>query len=504
MAGAEDPRGRAADCYYGALVELSGHRPFVADQAGTILFVDPASPPPAAISFDTDETPAFFAAFHADDRDSLIAAWFRSVETGKRLAWEGRLVGHGGGGPPRWSRVQAIPLAGTGNSVRWFGTVEDIDQHRRLHDDAVAAEQRYRLASRATHDLIWDHDLPTDRLRLGEAITTVFGYTLPSEVVHLDWLLNLIHPDDRAEVARSYRAACAGTQHDALFEYRLRRMEGTYAHVSVCAFIVRDEQARAVRTVGALRDLSAQREAEQRLSDLQAELIRVSRDSAMGALASMLAHELNQPLTALIGYVRGSQRLLARGDHAAVQQSIAAMDAAVESALGAGAIVRRLRELVARGGSAAGIHDLAVLIEDACALALVDARKWNINWEVRPDPAARFVAADRVQIQQVLINLLRNAVEAMRGLPRRVLTIRTTAVGDHAEICIEDTGSGIPAGQQAVLFQPFSSTKPEGIGVGLSICRIIVEAGGGRIWLERSDETGTLLCFTVPLSDGRD
>ncbi len=230
----------------------------------------------------------------------------------------------------------------------------------------------------------------------------------------------------------------------------------------------------------------------------------MSRTNDMGAMASMLAHELNQPLTALIGYIRGAQRLLARGDETAIQKSLSALDAAAQSALGAGTIVRRLRELVTHGEATLAVQDLPELIEEACALALMDARQLRITKTVDLDPGARHVAVDRIQIRQVLINLLRNAVEAMRELTDRKLTIRTRAGGERAEISIIDTGAGIPPEQQATLFHPFASTKPGGMGVGLSICRIIVEANGGRIWLERSNSGGTEFRFTVPLSDGEE
>jgi PAS domain S-box-containing protein len=484
--------------FHRASMSLRRDWPFLADAAGGIVLVDSGWLALIGASVEAVRDMGIFAGLHGEHADALRAGWLRAVESDGTHESEGLV--RCAGGASRWLRIQATKIPGQSGAARWFGTIEDVDQFHRLNDEAIAAHQRYVLAARATQDLVWDHDFCTNHIHLGEALSTVFGHAISSQCTTPAWWLDLFHPEDRAMVADSWDAACAGTKTDWQCHYRLRRADGSYAFVSNCAFIVRDAQGFAVRAVGAVSDLSAQHEAQQHLSELQSELIGLSRDNAMGLLGAMLAHELNQPLTAVIGFVRGAQRLLTLRDAEALSQARAAMDAAAENTLAAGTIVRRLRDFVAQGTSTIAVHDLPAIIEDACALALLDAHKWSITREVVLDPAARRIAADRVQVQQVLINLLRNAIEAMQGTPRRTLKIETVAEGQHARICVEDTGPGIPPDRQGSLFQRGSSSKPGGIGIGLSICKIIVEAGGGNIWLDRSDNTGTTLCFTIPLA----
>jgi two-component system sensor kinase FixL len=249
---------------------------------------------------------------------------------------------------------------------------------------------------------------------------------------------------------------------------------------------------------GFVRDLSERQVAEARLQELQSELLHISRLTAMGEMASTLAHELNQPLTAIANYLKGSRRLLEDSADPAASQLRGAMDKATEQALRAGQIIRRLRDFVSRGETERRVEHLAKLIEEASALALVGAKEHGIRVTFRLDPRADMVLADRVQIQQVLLNLMRNAVDAMVQSARRELTISSRALpDDFVEIAVADTGPGIAPEIAGQLFQPFVTTKAEGMGVGLSISRTIVETHGGRIWAEPNHGEGTIFHFTL-------
>jgi two-component system sensor kinase FixL len=254
---------------------------------------------------------------------------------------------------------------------------------------------------------------------------------------------------------------------------------------------------------GFIRDLSERQQSETRLQELQTELVHVSRLTAMGEMASALAHELNQPLSAIANYLRGSQRLLDKGNPEDLPRLREALDKAADQALRAGEVIRRLRDFVGRGETERQVESLSKLIEEASALALVGARELGVRTSFQFDAAVDSVVADRVQIQQVLINLMRNALDAMRDSPRRELTVSTQDRGDDmATILIADTGSGISDDVRDVLFQPFMTTKKEGMGVGLSICRTIVESHGGTIWADRNPAGGAVFGFTVPILDG--
>jgi two-component system, LuxR family, sensor kinase FixL len=249
---------------------------------------------------------------------------------------------------------------------------------------------------------------------------------------------------------------------------------------------------------GFVRDLTERQDTESRLQELQSELVHISRLTAMGEMASTLAHELNQPLSAIANYLKGVRRLLERKDGAQPAVISDAVDKAAEQALRAGDIVRRLRDFVARGESERRVESIAKLVEEASALALVGAKEQSIRVRTQYDPGVDLVLADKVQVQQVLINLMRNAVEAMAGSARRDLFLSTAAADGMAVINVADTGPGIDAEMRAQLFQPFITTKPHGMGVGLSISRTIVEAHGGRIWTEPNPGGGTIFRFTLP------
>lgn len=249
---------------------------------------------------------------------------------------------------------------------------------------------------------------------------------------------------------------------------------------------------------GFIRDLTERRKAEERFEEMQAELIHVSRVSAMGTMASTLAHELNQPITAVVNYVEAVRDLLAEpapDDLPMIREAL--KDAAKES-LRAGHIVRRLRDFVARGESDKTVENLPALISEAAVLGLMGAQEKGVRAAYDLDMAATPVLVDRVQIQQVLINLIRNAIEAMATSSRKVLTVTSRGDGrDLVRVTVSDTGAGVDPAIAEQLFTAFVSTKNEGMGLGLSICRTIVEANGGRIWLE-AKAVGSDFHFTLP------
>jgi len=248
---------------------------------------------------------------------------------------------------------------------------------------------------------------------------------------------------------------------------------------------------------GFVRDLTERQQAESRLQELQADLIRVSRLTALGEMASALAHELNQPLTAISNYLKGARRLL-QAEGAPAERVIDAVNRAADQALRAGMIIRRLREFVDRGETERRIEDLHKLVEEAGALALVGAREHGVRVRFDLDPAADYVVADRVQVQQVLLNLIRNAIDAMEAVEIKDLAIRTIPLdSDHVQVTVSDTGPGIAPELVEQLFQPFVTTKRAGMGVGLSISRTIIEAHGGRLWFETHAQGGTDFHFTL-------
>lgn len=250
---------------------------------------------------------------------------------------------------------------------------------------------------------------------------------------------------------------------------------------------------------GFVRDLTDHKEREARVEELQAEVVHITRLSAMGEMASALAHELNQPLSAIANYLNGAKRLLARGG-GADPKALDAIEKASGQALRAGDIIRRLRDFLSRGEGERSVESLSKLVHEACGLALVGAKESGVEVRYELDPHLDRVLVDRIQIQQVLVNLVRNALESMHDEARRQLVVSTVIDDDMAIVGVADTGPGLDPSVAERLFQPFVTSKPQGMGVGLSISRTIVEAHGGRIWTEDNPGGGVIFRFSVRLA----
>jgi two-component system, LuxR family, sensor kinase FixL len=253
---------------------------------------------------------------------------------------------------------------------------------------------------------------------------------------------------------------------------------------------------------GFIRDLTERQLAENRMQELQSELLHVSRLSDVGQMASALAHELNQPLAAIVNYVQAMRRLLQASNLALPPRIIETMDKTVAQAARAGEIIQHLRSFIRKGESEHHSEDLNKVVEEATALGLVGAKESGIKVSVDLSPAAMPVFIDKVQIQQVVFNLIRNSVEALPESDLRELSVSTARGEDGlAQVVVSDTGPGLAQKVVDQLFQPFVTTKEKGMGLGLSICRSIVEAHGGRLWATPNAPTGVTFQFTLPMAE---
>jgi two-component system, LuxR family, sensor kinase FixL len=261
---------------------------------------------------------------------------------------------------------------------------------------------------------------------------------------------------------------------------------------------------------GFIRDLTERQRTERQLQELQTELARLSRLTAMGEMASTLAHEINQPLSAISNYLQGCNRLLETIDHPNAPKVRDALAETTKQTLRAGQIIRQLREFVTHGETERHPEDVNKLVEEASALGLVGAKEEGVKAIFHCDNRVGLVMVEKVQIQQVLLNLMRNAIEAVEGAARKELLVSTAPTDPSkdekgramVEVSVTDTGSGISDVIASRLFQPFVTTKPAGMGVGLSISKRIIEAHGGRLWAEPNPGGGTVFRFTLePATD---
>jgi two-component system sensor kinase FixL len=342
-----------------------------------------------------------------------------------------------------------------------------IDDHGVIQSFSAAAE---RLFGYGEHEVI------------GRNVSMLM--TTPDREAHDRYLSRYLDTGERRIIGKARRVI------------GLRKDGTTFAH----ELAIGEARGRGRRVfTGFIRDLTERESAAAQLAELQSELLHISRVTAMGTMASTLAHELNQPVTAVANYVETSLALLqegAPGSAAIVEEALA--EAAAE-ALRAGKIVRRLRDFVARGELDKSVETVGDIVDDACALGRVGAATPTIRIDRAIDPATGPVLVDRVQIQQVLINLLRNAVEAIPADPGGTVRVSARRQGDFAQVTVTDSGSGLDPAIVGNMFGAFASTKRDGMGLGLSICRTIIEAHGGRIWAE-SRPVGTAFHFTIPLA----
>jgi two-component system sensor kinase FixL len=251
---------------------------------------------------------------------------------------------------------------------------------------------------------------------------------------------------------------------------------------------------------GFIRDLTEREQSAAMLDQARSELARLARLNELGEMASTLAHELNQPLSAIANYVQGSRRMLDRIEGDVPPTLRSALEETAKQALRAGDIIRHLREFVTRGETEKAPEDINQLVEEAGTLALVGSHERGIKSVFDFSAEGGMVLADRVQIQQVLINLMRNAMEAMRDSERKELKVRTRPIeGGRMQVEVEDTGPGISEEIAPQLFQPFVTSKAHGMGIGLSISKRIIESHGGELAVSRNTAGGATFVFSLPL-----
>ena len=276
-----------------------------------------------------------------------------------------------------------------------------------------------------------------------------------------------------------------------------RRKDGSTVPMRLSVGELRDDAGEPF-FIGTLHDLTERLRARARIEELQSELMQVARASAVGEMGSALAHELTQPLSAVVAFVEASAELIRRGEGETpdVREYI---DQAVAQALRAGAVVRMMREFTGRGDTERTVEDINAVVEEICELATLGTASDGIDVELNLAPGLPRVLIDHVQIQQVVLNLVRNGIDALGDCGTGTITVATAPGSDMVEVVVADDGPGLPEEVRERVFEPFVSTKPDGIGIGLSICRTIVEAHGGTIALDTGTRRGTRFRFSVPV-----
>ena len=427
---------------------------------------------------------------HPKDRASSIDAWRAAFATGRLFEFESRL--RRADGEYLWFLWRCAPLRDeVEKSVKWYGTTTDIDDRKR-------AEEQSRALIDAIPQQIWSGP-PDGSLDFCNARWRSYVGLTQEEVQGEGWQ-RVLHPDDRERVLKAWReSVMTGTPYEQ--EERHRGADGEYRWFLALGVPLRDSKGRVARWYGTNTDVTERKRAEAALQEAHANLARVTRVVAMGELAAAIAHEINQPLTAIVTNGNFSLREIAGGGRnlEKLREAIAEI---VADATRASAVISRIRTLLMKGAPDRTELDINEVIQETVVLVRDELRRNRVSLQTDLADDLPRLLGDRVQLQQVLINLIMNGIDAMRTLTDRPrdLLIKSAKNPDGVLVQVQDSGSGLDPEQVGQVFEPFFTTKPEGIGMGLSISRSIVESHGGRLWAE-SGSKGALFQFTLPTQD---
>lgn len=433
---------------------------------------------------------------HEDDRERVEAAFSAAISSGV-LDVEYRVVHTKD--ITQWLHARGQFLPDRKSFPRMMsGVVVDIDQRKRTEQELRSHKQHLQSILDTVPDAMIVIDEDGVMQSFSVAAERLFEYSA-SQAIGQNVKILIPEPDRSRHDGFIERYKKTGEAH-IIGRGRVvtgRRKDGSTFPMHLSVGEMRDGDRR--HFTGFIRDLTERQETQAKLQELQTDLFHVSRLSALGEMASSLAHELNQPLAAINNYIKGSQRLLLDSPDPRAATIRDALDKAAHQAIRAGEIIRRLRDFVTRRESDKTIVRITRLLEETSALALVGSRELGVMVRFQIAPGVDCVLVDAVQIQQVLVNLLRNALEAMQESPQRELNVEATLTADSmVEIMISDTGHGVSEEFLPKLFEPFVTTKKAGMGVGLSISKAIIEAHGGLLWMEANPVGGTIFRFTIP------
>jgi PAS domain S-box-containing protein len=445
------------------------------------------------------------AAIHVDDRERLVGYWRTALTSGAPSETEARL--RRADREHRWFLFRCEPVRGvSGEIVRWLGVNTDIDDRKRAEQALRNRELELQLLVDTIPSLVWSIAADGEPEYINKRMEDYYGRKVDrSETINGSKLRRaldtLLHPDDlQSTYATLMRSLQTGEPFST--RYRNRRFDGAYRWVDARAMPLRDDDGRIVKWYGVTVDIDDQKRAEDEFRAMQAQLAHANRIATMGQLSASIAHELNQPLAAVIANGNACQRWLS-ADPPNLQRAQTTLERIIRDAMDAADIVSRTRALFKPAPSVRAPIDLNHVIAEVRELMTGEMTAQGVSFESELDPQLPSVSADRVQIQQVLVNLLRNGMDAMRsnGEERKLLFVGTRR-GENGTILTEvrDNGSGLSAPNR--IFEPFFTTKEEGMGMGLPICRSIVESHGGELQAWGASPRGTVFSFTLPIQAG--
>jgi len=432
---------------------------------------------------------------HPDDRASIADRWRRSFETGDPYETDERV--RRADGVYRWFHVRGLPMRDAeGHIVRWCLLWTDIEDRRQAEQALRASEHHLRLISETIPALVWRTTPDGEIDYVNRRVLDYAGKPL-EDFGNAGWL-QLLHPDDVESTIRLWRENTrTGNSHQVT--YRLRRADGAYRWFDVRGEPLRDNEGRVVQWYGICIDMEDSKRIEEALRNTQERLSIASQIATVGELSASIAHEVNQPLTAVVSNGNACLRWLS-AQPPNIAKAVEAAERIVRDGKDAGEVVRRIRALFKRAAHEEVSLDLNEVIGEVLGLLRSEIAKRRVIAETDLAQDLAPVTGDRVQLQQLILNLLLNGIEAMDRVtdhPKRLFIRSIQQPDDTVLVEIRDSGVGLK--DPDTIFDAFFTTKENGMGMGLAICRSIVQAHNGRLWAASGEGPGATFCFTLPL-----
>jgi len=470
------------------------------------------SPEYRPVLLDAD-VPPLFGFMHPDDRAQVQRRHREAIQECGSYEVEFRVVDESGGTRWRLMRAQVIGDE-SGRPVRVCGVSQDVTARKRNEEALTEAQNLGALARKAGKVAIWSFDIPTGKVHIeGPSLLGLErSGGIVRDVTGAEAWLSRIYEADRARLvdlwSRITSAAMPldGTHEDGVrespipeLEYRVHHADGSLRWFLTRGTVIRNPDGAPRRIIGTAIDVTDRKKAELERQEQRRELTHLARVSAVGALSGALAHELKQPLTAILSNAQAAKRLIERGS-VELREVGRILDDIVAEDQRAGDVIGHLRRLLKNEPGVVQSLDLSTVVHESLQLVHGDLVTRNVMLVTSLPAGLPLVKADPVQLQQVLLNLILNACDAMneRRQDDRTLTVTASRQGSTVAVAVADSGAGVPPGDMDSLFQAFFTTKSSGLGLGLAICKSIIESAGGSISLENNSDQGATVRFALP------
>src|SRR5438445_1032846 len=465
---------------------------------GSVDFINQRWLESTGLSIETGLGWAWGSVVHPDDLARFVDEWHAALEVGEPMESEARL--RRADGNYRWWLIRNVPLRDElGNIVKWYGTAVDIEDRKQTEDALRRSEAYLHEAQRASQTGSWRHDFLSGVVTVSPEGLRIWGIKPEDEASVTEFFFGRMHPDDRPVVEQEYGAAVL-KKADFRSDFRIVLPDGTVKNIHAIGHPTLNESGHIVEFVGTAIDITESKRAEEALRQAQADLARANRVTTMGELTASLAHEVNQPIGAAITDANTCLRWLTR-DQPDLEEARAAASRMVKDGKRAGEIIGRIRVLFQKGTPEREWVDVNEVIREMIVLLHNEITQHSIS--VRTELARDLprVMGDRVRLQQVMMNLIMNSIDAMKDVAgTREIGIKSQpAENEQLLVSVSDTGVGLPPKQADEIFNAFFTTKSHGTGMGLRISRSIVESHGGRLWAADNAPSGASFHLTLPI-----